>query len=139
MRYLAVLFASLACASCLIGTTPPPVDPGVDSLPAGSVAIREQVIINQLGVIRKAEDLHLATRGGYATLEQLVADGGLNASPQGLGYTIDLNLTGGGYEVIAVPNVYGPNGRRSFYMDEGGTVRGADHQGGAPSASDPPA
>jgi hypothetical protein len=63
----------------------------------------------------------------------------MNQTPQGLGYSIDLNVTSDGYEVIAVPKVYGPDGRRSFYLDQTGVIRGDDHQGGAPSASDPPA
>jgi hypothetical protein len=133
------MLASVASASCLVATTPPPLDPGADKLPGANVAAREQIVINQLTMIKKAEDLRFATKGSYGTLDELVAGGGFNVSPQGLGYTIDLTVTDSGYEVIAVPREYGPDGRRSFFMDETGVVRGADHQGGAPSAADPPA
>ena len=61
-------------------------------------------------------------------------------TPEVLGYTMELTVDdgGGGYTLEAVPEVYGPDGRRSFYLDEKGVIRGADHQGGAPEATDPP-
>jgi len=50
---------------------------------------------------------------------------------------LDVLEGGGRYEALAVPIEYGPTGRRSFYMDETGVIRGADHEGGAPKSDDP--
>lgn len=41
------------------------------------------------------------------------------------------------YELVAIPEVYGRTGRRSFFRDRGGAIRGADHQGGVGSEMDP--
>src|SRR5262245_46460022 len=137
-RAAAVALASLACGGCLVTTTAPPIEPGMEKLPAANVAAREQIVIDQLTMIKRGEDLHFATKGSYATMQQLVDDGSLNYAPTGLGYTIDITVTGSGYQLVAVPTEYGPKGRRSFYLDQSGTVRGDDHQGGAATAADPP-
>lgn len=139
MRTLLLLAAALVTSGCLIGTTAPPLDPGTSSLPAGNAAAREGAVIGQLGVIKRGEDLYFAKNGSYATMQQLVQDGALSVPPDQLGYTIDLTATASGYTLVAVPVKYGPNGKRSFYMDQTGIVRGDDHMGGAATASDPPA
>ena len=41
------------------------------------------------------------------------------------------------YELAATPESYGRTGRRSFFRDAGGTIRGADHQGSVGSELDP--
>lgn len=41
------------------------------------------------------------------------------------------------FELAATPLVYGRTGRRSFFRDATGNLRGADHQGSVGSASDP--
>jgi hypothetical protein len=136
---LAAAAASTAFATggCLVTSTAPPYRPGMEKLPGANVAAREQVVLNQLAMIKRAEEFEYASSGSYATMEDLVASGHLTHSPQGLGYTIDLTLTDDGYEVLAVPVEYGPDGRRSFYLDQTGKIRGDDHNGGAPSADDP--
>ena len=138
--YRLLLAAALAVphAGCLVTTTPPPVDPGLGSLPAGNIAAREGIVVAQLRTIKKAEDLHFAKHGSYATAEELVEAGLLAHAPTAGGYTIELTVTDDGYVVEAVPDEYGPDGRRSFYLDERGVVRGDDHEGGAPEPTDPP-
>jgi hypothetical protein len=42
-----------------------------------------------------------------------------------------------GFELAATPAEYGKTGRRSFFLDAGGTLRGGDKQGGVATASDP--
>lgn len=42
------------------------------------------------------------------------------------------------FNIIAVPQKYGETGRRSFYMDESGVIRGADRNGQPANADDPP-
>jgi hypothetical protein len=135
---LAVVCAAVILTGCLIATTPPPgVGPGVEAVPAASIKAREIVVIEQLRVLKKGEDIYSATHNRYATMDELIKAGAINTSPQGLGYTIDLTLTDDGYTIIAVPNEYGPNGKRSFYVDQTGVIRGDDHMGGAAAADDP--
>jgi type IV pilus assembly protein PilA len=43
-----------------------------------------------------------------------------------------------GYSVSAVPSSYANSGVRSFYTDQTGVIRGADHAGAAGSIADPP-
>ncbi len=55
-------------------------------------------------------------------------------------YVIESNSTLGApakYALAATPMVYGRTGRRSFFRDQDGVIRGADRQGGVGSASDP--
>ncbi len=42
-----------------------------------------------------------------------------------------------GFTLAAAPLEYGKNGRRSFLLDSGGTLRGADKNGGVATAEDP--
>jgi hypothetical protein len=137
---LAVALAAAGSGGCLLGTAPAPYQPGMESLPQANVSAREQVILNQLMTLKNAETFRFAERGSYASMDELVSGGHLNYQPKGLRYTIDVTVTdgGAGYEVIAVPVEYGPDGRRSFFMDQTGVIRGDDHEGGAPSIEDPP-
>jgi len=41
------------------------------------------------------------------------------------------------YEVLATPIEYGPGGKRSFYLDSSGVLRGGDKQGANATAEDP--
>jgi hypothetical protein len=43
-----------------------------------------------------------------------------------------------GFELAATPVEYGKTGRRSFFLDASGTLRGGDKQGAVATASDPP-
>lgn len=121
-------------------TTPPPVDPRLESLPGASVSAREQLAIARLRLLAQAETIYFSEHGSYGTVEELIEAGVLNRTPDGSGYTIELTVTndGAGFVVEAVPTEYGPDGRRSFYVDEKGVVRGGDHEGGAPDPDDPP-
>ncbi|MGC0773036.1 MAG: hypothetical protein WB543_08880 [Candidatus Acidiferrum sp.] len=60
------------------------------------------------------------------------------------GYSFRYVIVGGStlgapakYELAATPLVYGRTGHRSFFRDEGGTLRGADRKGAVGSALDP--
>jgi len=61
-------------------------------------------------------------------------------------YNYDFNLNvnqpsppfPGRFKFDSVPYPYGQMGFRSFYIDQNGVLRGADHQGGQPSENDPP-
>jgi hypothetical protein len=42
-----------------------------------------------------------------------------------------------GFELAAVPSEYGQTGRRSFFLDQAGKLRGGDKQGAVATAADP--
>jgi len=68
-------------------------------------------------------DLASGQKGGY--LFRMVIRGG---APEG---------EGGGFELAAHPAEYGKTGRRSFFLDSAGTLRGGDKQGGVATSADP--
>ena len=137
-----VLAASIAAATagCLAGTVPVPVQPGSEALPSGNLRAREDLALAQLSMVRNAEQAHLAMNGKYATTPELMKAGLINSMMQGgQNYTVDVTVTDDGakFFAMAVPVEYGPTGRTSFYLDETGVIRGADHQGGAAKPDDP--
>ena len=78
-------------------------------------------------------------KGRYATLEELAAEKILdNGFAEHINYRIEVNAAGEKFEVTATPKEYGKTGRRSFFLDETGTLRAADHKGKPATASDPP-
>ena len=78
-------------------------------------------------------------KGRYGTLEELVAEKILERSfAEHLGYRIELNASSEKFDVTATPKEYGKSGRLSFFLDETGTMRAADHKGKPADASDPP-
>jgi len=60
------------------------------------------------------------------------------------GYYFGVWTTSGGrfypseLRIRAQPSVYGVTGIRSFYVDQGGQLRGADRNGGQAGPNDPP-
>ncbi|HEV7891677.1 MAG TPA: DUF3352 domain-containing protein [Pyrinomonadaceae bacterium] len=75
----------------------------------------------------------------YGTLEELAAEKILDKGfAEHLGYRIELNASGEKFDVTATPKEYGKTGRLSFFLDETGTMRAADHKGKPATASDPP-
>jgi hypothetical protein len=78
-------------------------------------------------------------KGRYGTLEELIAEKILDKSfAEHLGYRIEINASGERFDVTATPKEYGKSGRLSFFLDQTGTMRAADHQGKSADASDPP-
>ena len=55
------------------------------------------------------------------------------------GYQVDLKISADSFRVIATPTEHNVTGRRSFYIDQNGTLRGADHGGRPATAADPEA
>jgi Protein of unknown function (DUF3352) len=75
----------------------------------------------------------------FGTLEELIAEELLEKDfLQHLEYRLELNVSGEKYEATATPKNYGKTGRRSFFVDEVGTVRAADHKGRPATVEDPP-
>jgi len=77
-------------------------------------------------------------KGRYGTLEELIAEKILDKGfGEHLGYNIELNASGEKFDVTATPKEYGKTGRRSFFLDETGSMRAADHKGRPATAADP--
>jgi hypothetical protein len=78
-------------------------------------------------------------KGRYGTLEELFDEKLLEKDYAArLGYKFEVNLLGDKFTATATPKTYGKTGRRSFFIDETGEVRGADHKGQPATADDPP-
>lgn len=121
---------------------------------AAPVKRGENSALYMLTTIRDLQRSHKEGKGkgSYATLEELSAPPARPAGTYGRfltetlskeeleqqAYHFELTAAGDKYAVTATPKVYGPNGRRSFYMDETGVIRAAERAGQPATASDPP-
>jgi hypothetical protein len=75
----------------------------------------------------------------YGSFEELVAAELLSKDVlKSENYRFTISITAEGFEVSAVPAVYGKTGKLSLFIDHSGIVRGGDHGGGAATASDEP-
>jgi hypothetical protein len=104
-------------------------------------AINERATISTLWTIANAErEYKEKNNTGYASLEELVAAEVLSKEAlENVNYKLDFMITADGYTVSAVPVEYGKTGKLSFFLNQTGVVRGADHAGGPAGESDPPA
>jgi len=76
-----------------------------------------------------AEGLAGAPVGGYRLRYAIVPASGEESESE--------RNKAAGFSLAASPVVYGKDGRRSFFMDSGGTLRGADKNGAVATADDP--
>ncbi|HJR09348.1 MAG TPA: hypothetical protein VJ842_18960 [Pyrinomonadaceae bacterium] len=94
----------------------------------------------RLRSIHNAENEYKASKGRFGTFEELRAGGHL-PEEEGLmeasGYEIKLSASGDKFEITATPKGYPKLGRRSFYIDQTGTLRGGD-TGGKPASESTP-
>jgi hypothetical protein len=105
-----------------------------------SVLMNETMAVYALNRIAGAQSAYKDERkkGRYGTLEELVAEELLEKTFfENLEYKIELDVSAEKFEVSATPKTYGKSGRRSFFADHTGTVRGADHRGEPANAGDP--
>ncbi|MBA3710934.1 MAG: DUF3352 domain-containing protein [Pyrinomonadaceae bacterium] len=114
---------------------------------SASVAIKQAPLLGSesramysLTTIAEAEESYKSKgKSGYATLDELKKK---KLIPAGLldnsNYKIDLTVSGDSFEATATPIEYGGKGRRSFFIDESGKLRGADHGGKRATVSDEP-
>lgn len=144
--FIAVLFAS--CGSLETQSNANQTS-SQDNSPAGAavnsmIAANERSAATNLRAIHKAEMTYQATsgNGSYGNLNQLVEQGLVPSNlSQGMSgnYKFEIRMIGesnAGFEVVATPFEYGRTGRRSFFINESGTLRGADKNGAAANSSD---
>ncbi len=102
----------------------------------------EMVAISLLQFVANQEREYKAGvgKGSYGSLQQLVDAQlfPLQAFDK-YGYKIDVTVMGDQFEGFATPKEYGKTGKRSFFVDKSGVVRGDDHGGAPASVADKPA
>ena len=104
------------------------------------VIVNETMAFYALNRIAAAQSTYKDDRkkGRYGTLEELLAEKLLeNGFLENMEYKIELSAAADKFEVSATPKTYGKSGRRSFFLDETGKVRAADHKGRPATAADP--
>jgi hypothetical protein len=107
----------------------------------------EKFVINALQILNGAQATHQAFHGNYGSLEQLRNENFIDAvlaTGEKYSYTFTIMTVPQApnqsprFQVSAVPQRYGKSGRRSFYLDESGVVRGADRNGEPATVEDSP-
>ena len=102
---------------------------------------KERSTIGMMHSIASAEERYKADKGNglYGSLEQLIAEEMVSKEMlESSGYRFELITSGDKFELQAVPLDYGKGGKLSFFIDQTHILRGADRNGGAANASDPP-
>jgi hypothetical protein len=108
----------------------------------GAPEMNEMIAISALTVIASAEQNYKAGagKGSYGSIDVLIEQKLLQKEfLEKYGYRFDVNVLGDRFEVTAVPQEYGKTGKRSFFIDQTGVVRGDDHGGGPATSADKPA
>jgi hypothetical protein len=101
----------------------------------------EMIAISALQMISSAESSYQSTagKGKYGTLDNLVEANLVNREfLEKYGYRIEVTASGDQFEAVATPREYGKTGKRSFFVDKSGVVRGDDHGGGPATVADKP-
>jgi hypothetical protein len=101
----------------------------------------EMIAISMLRMIAGAESTYQSTKGKgkYGTLDNLVAEKLISTEYfEKYGYNVELTASGDHFEAVATPREYGKTGKRSFFIDQTGVLRGDDHGGGPATISDKP-
>jgi len=123
----AFVLASVAVAASVTKEPPPEMN--------------EQVAMSMLRTIHSAEATYQATEGdgSYGSLDQLAKTSMISKDMlEKYGYRFEVNASGTQFEATATPVEYGKTGRRSFYIDQTGVLRGDDHAGGPANIADKP-
>lgn len=126
------------------GGTANSADPYIDSCALWGISDNEVCTVAALRGLFSAELDYAATIGSgrFGTLLELRNAGLINeilGSGTSHGYVFSVAFGApGGFELRGSPTAYSVTGRRSFYIDQTGILRGADHQGGPATANDPP-
>lgn len=125
-------------------------DPYIDDCTNGSIQDNERCTIGDLSSLHGAQSTYASTvgNGNYGTLQQLFAVGLIRndlADSVARGYLYEVqiidyvpNTQTASFKIWATPQVYGTSAIRSFFIDQTGVLRGADHGGLPAGPNDPP-
>ncbi len=115
----------------------------MSAMKQGSPEMNEMMAESLLRMISSAEATYQATagNGSYGSLDQLVEAKLLGPKEMFdmYGYKFEVTASGDHFEASATPVEYGKTGKRSFFVDQSGVVRGDDHNGGPANVMDKPA
>jgi hypothetical protein len=101
----------------------------------------EMIAASALQMIANAETSYHSTvgKGSYGTLDQLTQQKLVMMEVfQKYGYNFEVTASGDQFEAVATPREYGKSGKRSFFVDKSGVVRGDDHGGAPATVADKP-
>jgi hypothetical protein len=101
----------------------------------------EAMAQGRLQMINIAQSEYKESTGRYGTMEELKAAGHFREEYQTTeieSYEIKISASGDKFEATATPKHYPKLGRRSFYLDQTGILRGGDLSAKTASASDDP-
>jgi type II secretory pathway pseudopilin PulG len=104
---------------------------GAPMLQSGHIPVsgRERMAVREMQSVVQAQTRYRARFGRYAaSLDQL-------GMAEKDGYLFAMVLTRTGYVVVASPRIYLLDGRRTFYVNQSGVVRGSRGEGSASSES----
>ena len=101
----------------------------------------EMVAVSALQMLANTESQYKvgSKNGPYGSLQELV-DAKLFPLQEfdKYGYKYEVTVMGDQFEAVATPKEYGKSGKRSFFIDKSGVVRGGDHGGGPATIADNP-
>ena len=111
----------------------------MSAMKKGSPEMNEMIAMSVLQMIASGEASYKMDKGSYGSIDNL-ADSKLIQKDilDKYGYRFEVTTSGNGFEVVAVPMEYGKTGKRSFFIDQTGVVRGDDHGGGPATVADKP-
>ena len=112
----------------------------MSAMKPGSPAMDEAVALSALHMIAAGEEQYRLTNDSYGSIDQLVEKKLLGTDVlENYGYKFEVSTSAHGFEAVAMPVEYGKTGKRSFFIDQSGVLRGDDHGGGPATVTDPPA
>ena len=101
----------------------------------------EMIAMGMLGFVVNLEEQYKTGpgKGSYGSMQQLT-DAKLFQPEQieKYGYKFEIIATPDSFEATATPREYGKTGKRSFFVDKSGVVRGDDHGGAPATVADKP-
>jgi hypothetical protein len=101
----------------------------------------EGMAIGMLSSLSSTENAYKSGpgKGSYGSLQQL-ADAKMGPGDAlekyASAYKFEITILGDQFEAVATPKEYGKGGKRSFFVDKSGVVRGDDHGGGPATIAD---
>jgi hypothetical protein len=101
----------------------------------------EMIAISMLQYLPSAEVQYRdgVGKGSFGSIDKLMeAKLFPDSARDQYGYNFQVTVMGDAFEAVATPREYGKTGKRSFFVDKSGIVRGDDHGGGPATVADKP-
>ena len=101
----------------------------------------EMIAVSLLQMIADAERSYKeqSKNGPYGSMDELLEAKLVDRElMEKYGYRFEVTASGNQFEAVAMPREYGKTGKRSFFIDQTGVVRGDDKGGGPATIADKP-